>query len=189
MSKKIVLFASGSGTNAENIIRYFQHSTAVDVVGVYTNKPKAGVIARAEKLGVPVRVFDKPTFNDTTDIQEELKNLSVNLVVLAGFLWKIPDALIRDFPGKIVNVHPALLPKFGGKGMYGIHVHRAVLDAGESKSGITIHLVNEQYDEGQIVFQKDIPVRNDDTPETLASRIHELEYNYYPAVIEQMLKS
>ena len=189
MSKKIVLFASGSGTNAENIIRYFQRSAVAEVVGVYTNKVGAGVIARAEKLGVPVRIFDRNTFNETTAIQDEVKGLSVDLVVLAGFLWKIPDAFIRDFPGKIVNIHPALLPKFGGKGMYGMHVHRAVLEAGESKSGITIHLVNEKYDEGQIIFQKDLPIRDDDTPETLASRIHELEYNHYPAVIEKLLKS
>jgi len=189
LKKRIALFASGEGTNAENIIRYFEKSETIEIAVVLTNKPGAGVIDRAKKLGVPVRVFDRPVFYKTDEVNEELIELSVDLIVLAGFLWKVPDSLIHDFPGKILNIHPALLPKFGGKGMYGMNVHRAVIDAKEKKSGITIHLVNEQYDEGQIVFLKEILIDNEDTPEKLASKIHELEYRYYPEIIEKLLVS
>lgn len=186
-TKKIALFASGSGTNVENIVRYFQQTERVEIVLVVTNNPSAGVILRAKQLGIPVKVFDKKTLADTDVVNQELKRLGTDLIVLAGFLLMIPGSLIKDFPDKIINIHPALLPKFGGKGMYGMRVHQAVLEAGEKKSGITIHKVNEHYDEGQIIFQAELKIKEGETPESLAMRIHELEYLYYPKIIDKIL--
>lgn len=186
--KKIVLFASGNGTNAENIIRYFSQKKAAEVAAVFTNRPQAGVIKRAEKLHVPVFVFTREQFSDTDKLVRQLESLGTDLIVLAGFLWKIPSGLIRHFPQRIINIHPALLPAYGGKGMYGRHVHEAVLAAGEQKSGITIHYVNEFYDAGQIIFQAETAVSASDTPETLAAKIHRLEYLHFPPVIEKILK-
>ncbi len=185
--KQIVIFASGNGTNAENIIRYFQHSKRIRVSEVLTNNPEAGVVERAKKLDVPVRFFSGKDFSRREEIVRHLIKIETDLIVLAGFLWKIPAALIRQFPEKIINLHPALLPEFGGKGMYGMHVHEAVLAAGKKKSGITIHYVNEHYDEGKIIFQAEVPVQSTDTAETLAEKIHQLEYNYFAGVIEKVL--
>jgi len=186
--KKIVIFASGNGTNAEQIIRFFENSNKVFVSAVYTNNPEAGVIARARKLGIPIIVFNKKMLYSTGEVLEELKKKEIDLIVLAGFLWKIPDDFITVFPQKIINLHPALLPKFGGKGMYGISVHKAVLEAGEAESGITIHWVNEYYDKGSIIFQTKIQISENENPESLAQKIHQLEHTHFPIVIEKILK-
>jgi phosphoribosylglycinamide formyltransferase-1 len=185
--KNVVLFASGSGTNAENIIRYFQQSKGIHISEVLTNNPEAVVIERAKKLNVPVRIFSKDDFSRPEVIIRHLIDIETDLIVLAGFLWKIPTALIRQFPEKMINLHPALLPEFGGKGMYGMHVHEAVLAAGKKKSGITIHYVNENYDEGKIIFQAETDVLEADTAESLAEKIHQLEYKYFPQVIEDIV--
>ncbi len=187
--KNIAIFASGNGTNAERIAKYFAENPNVSVRIILTNNPKAFVIERAKKLNIPAFVFDKDTFFKTDEVLQVLLNKKTDLVVLAGFMWLVPGYLIQAYPGKIINIHPALLPKYGGKGMYGHHVHEAVLKNREKTSGITIHYVNEKYDEGQIILQKEIPVLENDTPDTLASRIHELEYEYYPRVIEELLKN
>lgn len=187
LSKRIALFASGSGTNAENIISYFKKSTTAAVTLVLTNNSLAGVIERVEKHNVPVVVFDKAMLNNPEGISRILKNNKIDLIVLAGFLLKIPASLLIDFPDRIINIHPALLPKYGGKGMYGMNVHRAVIESGEQYSGITIHKVTEQYDEGQIVFQKELKINKNETPKSLALRVHKLEYKYFPKVIEKYL--
>jgi len=185
--KNIVLFASGNGTNAENIILYFQQSNTIQITEVLTNNPKAGVIERAKKLDVPIRIFTRADFASPQVLIHHLTEQQTDLIVLAGFLWKIPTALIRQFPEKIINLHPALLPEFGGKGMYGLRVHEAVIAAGKKKSGISIHLVNENYDEGKIIFQTETEVRETETQESLAEKIHQLEYKYFPQVIEEIL--
>ena len=185
--KKIVIFASGSGTNAENIIRYFGENKPVRVVMILTNNKNAFVIDRAKQLGVPCRVFDRHTFMNTDEILQILIQLKADLIVLAGFLWLIPVNILKAFPDRIVNIHPALLPKYGGKGMYGHIVHESVINSGDRESGITIHMVNEKYDEGRIIFQAKCDVLPGDTPDDLAEKIHELEYKYYPGVIEKIL--
>ncbi len=185
--KNIVLFASGNGTNAENIIRYFKENKTANILEVLTNNPRAGVIERAKKLDVPVRVFSRKEISSPDELIRHLQEINTDIIVLAGFLWKIPTVLIRQFPEKMINLHPALLPEFGGKGMYGIHVHEAVLAAGKKKSGITIHFVNENYDDGKIIFQAETKVSKTDTPESLAKKIHALEYRYFPEIIEQLL--
>lgn len=185
--KNVVLFASGNGTNAENIIRYFKDKKTAVITQVMTNNPQAGVIERAKNLGVPVTVFDKETLKHPETLVAELKDMGTDMIVLAGFLWKIPDGLLHVYQDRIMNIHPALLPKFGGKGMYGRHVHEAVIENKETKSGITIHYVNEKYDEGAIIFQAETPVYENDTPESLAERIHKLEYEYFPQIVEQTL--
>ena len=185
--KNIVLFASGNGTNAENIVRYFQRSNTVYITEVLTNNPGAGVIGRAKKLNIPVRVITRADFASPQTLIHHLTEQQTDLIVLAGFLWKIPTALIRQFPEKIINLHPALLPEFGGKGMYGLRVHEAVITAGKKESGITIHFVNENYDEGKIIFQAKTEVYQKDTSESLAGKIHQLEYKYFPQVIEKIV--
>lgn len=185
--KNIAIFASGSGTNAENIAQYFANNELIKVALVLSNHAHAGVHARVNALGVPSFSFSKEEFAAATPILVKLAEYAVDFIVLAGFMSKIPDALLDAFSNKIVNIHPALLPKFGGKGMYGHHVHEAVLAAGESESGITIHYVNAHYDEGKILFQAACPVLPSDTPDTLAQRVHQLEYAHYPRVIEQLL--
>jgi len=185
--KNIVIFASGNGTNAENIIRYFREKKTAIINGVITNNPKAGVIKRAENLDVPVTVLDKEALRHPEKLLSNLKDLNTDLIVLAGFLKKIPDEIVAAFPDRIMNVHPALLPKYGGKGMYGMHVHEAVIENKEPKSGITIHYVNEKYDEGAIIFQTETPVFENDTPESLAKKIHKLEYEYFPKIVEKTL--
>lgn len=185
--KKIAIFASGSGTNAENIIRYFAPGDRVRVELVLTNRADAGVIARAGSLGVESLVFDRDTFYNSDRIVELLRSRGIDYVVLAGFLWLVPSSLIAAFPGRIVNIHPALLPKYGGKGMYGDKVHAAVVEAGETESGITIHVVNEQYDSGAILAQFRVPVLPGDTPAQVAAKVHALEYEHFPAVIAAQL--
>ncbi|MDP4277162.1 MAG: phosphoribosylglycinamide formyltransferase [Bacteroidota bacterium] len=185
---RIALLASGSGTNAENIVRYFSGRKDVLISLIISNKPDAFVLKRAEKLGVPSVVMAKETLEHPDSLLAVLTEHKIDFIVLAGFLLKVPAEVIRSFPGRILNIHPALLPKHGGKGMYGNRVHEAVIHAGEKESGITIHLINEQYDEGAMVYQATCPVLPDDTPDVLAARIHLLEYEHYPRVIDETLK-
>ncbi|PRY99840.1 phosphoribosylglycinamide formyltransferase [Marinilabilia salmonicolor] len=186
--KNIVLFASGSGTNAENIALFFRNTPGVEVSYVFSNRSNAGVLERAKKLNIRTFVFDRKMFFDSDEVLNLLSEISPDLIVLAGFLWLIPEKMVNAFPNRIVNIHPALLPAYGGKGMYGDRVHQAVIDNGETESGITIHFVNEKYDEGNIIFQGKCPVHKKDTPETLASKIHKLEYEHYPRVIKELLE-
>ena len=186
--KRIALFASGSGSNAEQIATYFADNTDVDVSLIVSNNHKAGVIDRARRLHIPVLLFDRKTFYETDRITELLQKQEIDLVVLAGFMWLMPGDLVRAFPARIINIHPALLPKFGGKGMYGHFVHEAVVAAGETESGITIHYVNERYDEGQVIFQASCPVVPTDTPEDVAHKIHVLEHANYPRIVADVLQ-
>ena len=183
---KIVIFASGSGTNAENIIRHFKATKTASVEAVFTNKADAQVIQRAEKHQVPSQVFSKNDL-ETGKVLQEINTIQPDLIVLAGFLLKFPETIVAAYPDKIINIHPALLPKYGGKGMYGMHVHRAVVENKESKTGITIHYVNENYDEGNVIFQKEVTVLISDTPEVVAAKIHELEQDHFPVVIEKLI--
>ncbi len=185
--KKIVVFASGSGTNAENIIKYFFNSSKAKVVSIFTNNPAAKVIERAAKLEVPSQIFSKEELKEGFLLQKIIA-FEPDLIVLAGFLLKVPQNLIDAYPNKIVNIHPALLPKFGGKGMYGMHIHHAVVANQEKETGITIHYVNENYDEGAILFQAAIALTPDDTPEDVAVKIHELEQKHFPIIIDNLLK-
>ena len=185
--KRIAIFASGEGTNTQKIIDYFKANRKADVAIIISNRPQAFVLERAKKSDIPTFIVNKTEFYQNNQISELLKEKNIDLIVLAGFLWQIPESLIKNFHGKIINIHPALLPKFGGKGMYGYHVHRAVIDAGEKESGITIHYVNERYDEGEVIFQAKCPVEKNDTPETLAQKIHLLEHEFYPEIIERVL--
>jgi phosphoribosylglycinamide formyltransferase-1 len=185
--KRIVIFASGSGSNAENLIRFFENTPDISVVQVLTNNPKAKVIDRCKKLKVSAFSFNRIAFTATEDVLNILKASKPDLIVLAGFLWKIPENILKAFPNKIINIHPALLPKYGGKGMYGIHVHRAVVENKETKTGISIHYVNENYDEGAIIFQAECEVFPTDSPEEVAAKIHELEMEHFPKVVEQLM--
>jgi phosphoribosylglycinamide formyltransferase-1 len=185
--KKIVIFASGGGTNAENIISYFKANPNITVVSIFCNNAKAGVIKRAENHGVPLFLFSKVEMLHTTKVMDELHRLQPDLIVLAGFLLKIPEAIINTFQDKIINIHPALLPKYGGKGMYGMNVHKAVVQHQEAESGITIHYINQHYDEGAIIFQAKCQVAPTDTAEDVASKIHDLEMQHFPKVIERLL--
>ncbi|MFM1879506.1 MAG: phosphoribosylglycinamide formyltransferase [Bacteroidota bacterium] len=188
-SKNIVLFASGSGSNVENIARFFLDNHEISISGVFCNNPKAGVIERCNRLDIPVYCFNRSAVRNPEALLHLLKFLNPDLIVLAGYLWKIPESFVQTFPNKIINIHPALLPKFGGKGMYGNFVHEAVVRSGEAESGITIHYVNEAYDEGHIIFQAKVAVQPDDSPETVAKKIHELEYRHFPKVIQELLFS
>lgn len=185
--KRISIFASGSGSNAENIVRYFSGSDEVECALILSNRPDAKVLDRAKRLGVPSMVFNRKEFYHSDIILERLLETGTDLIVLAGFLWLVPENLLRTFKDRIINIHPALLPKYGGKGMYGMKVHEAVKKSGDEVSGITIHFVNERYDEGEIIFQAECPVEQEDTPESIAEKVHELEYRYYPKVIEKLL--
>ena len=187
--KRIVIFASGSGTNAENLIRYFQNSEIGSVIQVLTNNPQAKVLDRCKNLKVSALSFNRTAFYHTNDVLNVLKASQPDLVVLAGFLWKFPDFILHEFPDKVINIHPALLPKYGGKGMYGSYVHEAVVANKEIETGITIHYVNEHYDEGAIIFQAKCEVNASDTAEMVAERIHELEMEHFPQVVEKLLKS
>jgi formyltetrahydrofolate-dependent phosphoribosylglycinamide formyltransferase len=186
--KRIAIFASGAGSNAQKIIEHFRDSSFIQVALVATNKPGAGVIQIAQKENIPVLIIEKEKFFRGDGYAPELIEAGIDLVVLAGFLWKIPASLIRAFPRSIINIHPALLPDFGGKGMYGNQVHQAVIEAGKIESGITIHFVDEHYDNGDIIFQAKCAVLENDTPESLAQRIHTLEHANYPVIIEQLLQ-
>lgn len=185
--KNIAIFASGSGTNAENIARYFFHSETIKVVLVLSNKAEAEVHRRVRALGVPSRTFSNAEFAEGSSVLAALTEFRVDLIVLAGFLAKIPSLLIDAYPSRIINIHPALLPKFGGKGMYGMRVHEAVVDSEEKETGITIHSIDEHYDEGITLFQAACPVLPGETAEEVAAKVHALEYKYYPEVIEKLL--
>jgi len=183
---RIAIFASGEGTNARNFIDYYKHRKDIVISLIVCNKREAGVVNRAVEAGIPFLIVDKDTFYNTDKVLDELKQ-KADFIVLAGFLWMVPDSISQAFAGKMVNIHPALLPKYGGKGMYGPKVHQAVIANREKESGITIHYVNERYDEGKIIFQAKCPVQASDTPETLAKKVHELEYKYYPEIVEKLL--
>lgn len=185
--KRIVIFASGSGTNAENLIKFFQNSEKGHVTLVLTNNPHAKVLDRCKRLKTPALSFNRSAFTNSDIVLNVLKNENPDLIVLAGFLWKFPENILNHFPNKVINVHPALLPKFGGKGMYGMNVHKAVAANDESETGITIHYVNENYDEGAIIFQAKTALEESDTPETIANKIHVLEQQYFPRVIEDVI--
>jgi phosphoribosylglycinamide formyltransferase 1 len=186
--KKIVIFASGSGTNAENIIKYFENKATATVVAVFTNNPNAKVIERAKNFQIPTEIFSKEELIQGKVLQK-LNSFAPDLIVLAGFLLKLPKTMIESYPTTIINIHPALLPKYGGKGMYGMNVHKAVVENKEKETGITIHFVNENYDEGNVIFQKNVPLAELDSPEIVAEKIHELEQKHFPSIIEDFLTS
>lgn len=185
--KRIVIFASGSGTNAENLIKFFHNRDNASVIQVLTNNPHAKVIDRCNKLKTSCLSFNRTAFYKTTHVLDILKNSNPDIIVLAGFLWKFPEVILNAFPNKVINVHPALLPKYGGKGMYGMHVHNAVVANNETETGITIHYVNEHYDEGAIIFQAKCEVNPLDSAEDVAAKIHELEMEHFPKVVEKLL--
>ena len=185
---KIALFASGSGTNVENITNYFDGRTTAKPVCVLCNKPDAFVLERAKRLNLDSMTFNRAEFNDGKKIMEYLAKHDIDMIVLAGFLWLVPQYLIDAYPSRIVNIHPALLPKFGGKGMYGMHVHEAVKQSGETETGITIHLIDGNYDKGSTVFQAKVAIDPSDSPDDIANKVHALEYKYYPEVIEKIAK-
>lgn len=184
--KKIAIFASGSGSNAEVICRHFQDSRAIEVTLILTNNPKAKVVDRAKLLQIPCKIFSREELNNG-QVQQLLEQKRIDLIVLAGFLNLIPSSLIEAFPDKIVNIHPALLPDYGGKGMYGMNVHQAVYDNEEEETGITIHYVSENYDEGDIIFQETVELAPEDEPQDIAGMVQELEHRYYPGVIESLI--
>ena len=188
-NKKIAIFASGNGTNTENICHYFKGSTRLDVVLVCTNNPDAFVLKRIKKYNVPSFVFSKLDMNNSDLLEKRLASDGVDFIVLAGFLLKIPKKIINVFNDKIINVHPSILPKYGGKGMYGDIVHRSVLENNEKESGITIHFVNENYDDGDIIFQKTCPVSSGETIDSLSKKIHKLEMGFFPEIIEKTILS
>lgn len=185
--KRIIIFASGSGTNAENIIKYFQEREIAEVTHVFSNNLRAKVLKRAHDLKVKALHFDKESLYTTNEVLNILIDAKPDLIVLAGFLWIFPKKIINAFPDKVINIHPALLPKYGGKGMYGHHVHEAVVKNKEKESGITIHYVNEHYDEGGIIFQAKTSIKEDDNADDVANTIHQLEYKHFPVVIEELL--
>jgi len=183
--QRIAIFASGSGTNAQNIFEYFSENEYVVIDSLWSNNPNAFALERAKKFGIETFSFSKNEFRNTDFVVEELKKREVNLIVLAGFLWLIPSNLIQNF--RIINIHPALLPKYGGKGMYGMKVHQSVVENKDTESGISIHFVNEKYDEGEIIFQAKCPVLPTDSADDVANKVHQLEYKYFPEVIEKVL--
>jgi phosphoribosylglycinamide formyltransferase-1 len=185
--KKIVVFASGSGTNAENIIKHFAKSEIAKVVSVFTNNADAKVIERAKNHQIPVEIFSKTELLERKVLQK-IQKIAPDLIVLAGFLLKFPENIIEQYPNKIINIHPALLPNYGGKGMYGMHIHRAIVNNKEKETGISIHYVNENYDEGGIIFQQNVLLTEEDTPETVAEKIHELEQKHFPEIIQAILE-
>lgn len=189
MPKQLVIFASGSGSNAENIIRYFQKKQTARVAAVLSNRKNAFVLDRAKKLGVPARAFSKDDLYSNDTIKNLLLKINPDLIVLAGFLLKFPEDILKEFPSRVINIHPALLPKYGGKGMYGSFVHQAVLENKEKETGISIHYVNEEYDEGALIFQKSFAVDPEETPDSLVEKIHALEHEWFPQVIESILSS
>ena len=184
--KRLSIFVSGNGTNLQRIAEYFKGNPEVEIVNVVCNNPKAYSIERAKNLGIPLRMVNRQEFN-SPEFSQEMADLKLDLIVLAGFLWKIPASLIQAYPRQIVNIHPALLPKYGGKGFYGEHVHEAVVAAKEQFSGITVHYVNEIYDNGEIILQAYTKLDAKETPDTLAAKIHQLEQAYFPVAIEQVL--
>lgn len=187
MSKKykIAIFASGSGTNAEEVFKHFKSHPDIEVALLMTNNPEAFALQRAANHNIAAEVFSRAEFKEGERIKSELQKHGITHIVLAGFLWLIPDYLLQLFPDRIINIHPALLPKYGGKGMYGMKVHEAVKAAGDDATGITIHLVNDRYDEGRVLFQASCPVLPEYSPEEIAKCVHQLEYEHYPRIIEQ----
>ena len=186
---KIAIFASGAGSNAKKIIEYFEGHRLITVSLIVCNKPDAGVLKIADQTGIPTLLIEKEKFFRGNAYTDELKERGIGFIVLAGFLWKIPDTLIKAYPGKIINIHPALLPNYGGKGMYGGFVHEAVITNKDKESGITIHYVDEHYDHGDIIFQARCPIEETDSSESLAKKIHLLEHTYYPKIIEKTVLS
>ncbi|MDP2414765.1 phosphoribosylglycinamide formyltransferase [Daejeonella sp.] len=188
MKKRIAIFASGSGSNAQKIMEHFKKHMDAEVVIVLTNNPEAYVLQRADNFEIPSHIFDKHEFYKTNNVVDLLKNLQIDLIVLAGFMWLIPQNLLKAFPNKIINIHPALLPKYGGKGMYGDRVHQAILDAHEEESGITIHFIDEHFDEGEIIHQSRFRIEASDDLEMVKFKGQQLEHLHYPKVVEQLLK-
>lgn len=180
----LVVFASGSGSNAVKIIEHFKNHDKINVTNIFCNKESAGIIDEAKSLGVDVTLFNRDEFKSGV-VLEKLKLLDTGFIALAGFLWLVPSQIVNEFPNKILNIHPALLPKYGGKGMHGINIHKAVVENREKESGITIHLVNEKYDDGGVIFQEKVNVSRDDTPESLASKVLKIEHKNYAKVIEK----
>ncbi|WP_457128267.1 phosphoribosylglycinamide formyltransferase [Mucilaginibacter sp. HD30] len=188
MKKRIAIFASGSGSNAQKIMEYFKRSPDAEVVLILTNNPQAYVLQRADNFEVPSHVFNRNEFYQTDEVIRILKTLQVDLIVLAGFLWLVPSSLLSAFPNKIINLHPALLPKYGGKGMFGDNVHKAILEAKEEESGITIHFVNAEFDEGEVIHQSRFKIDPSDTLEMVKFKGQQLEHQHFPKVIENLLK-
>ena len=189
MQKKLAIFASGSGSNAENICNYFAKSSDIEVVLICTNKRDAYIVKRAEKLGIPVVFISKSELNNFDDLHKKLQSAKVDTIILAGFLLKLPAIMIENYPNRIINIHPSLLPKYGGKGMYGSKVHLAVLENKEKESGISIHFVNQNYDDGEIILQQKCVISDGESLGTLTEKIHQLEHNYFPIAIEKTLKN
>ncbi|PRD57259.1 phosphoribosylglycinamide formyltransferase [Sphingobacterium gobiense] len=188
MKKRIAIFASGSGSNAQKIMEHFKYSNLAEVALVLSNNPEAYVLQRADNFEIPSHIFDKKALYETDEIIDILKRLEIDLIVLAGFLWLVPQHLLKAFPNKIINIHPALLPKYGGKGMYGDRVHKTVLAAGDEEHGITIHFVNENFDEGEVIHQAKFKIEPEDTLEVIKFKGQQLEHQYFPKVIENLLK-
>ncbi|MEO6976771.1 MAG: phosphoribosylglycinamide formyltransferase [Mucilaginibacter sp.] len=188
MKRRIAIFASGSGSNAQKIMEHFKRNPEAEVVLILTNNPQAYVLQRADNFEIPSHIFNRHEFYDTDDVIRLLKNLQVDLIVLAGFLWLVPVSLLNAFPNKIINLHPALLPNHGGKGMYGDHVHKAVLAEGDDESGITIHFVSDQFDEGEIIHQSRFKIEPGDNLEVIKFKGQQLEHQHFPRVIEGLLK-
>lgn len=183
-----MIFASGTGTNAENIIKYFKDFSLARVVAVFSNRKSAKVLRKAHDLNVKALYFDREALYKSKEVLRVLQDIKPDLIVLAGFLWVFPDNILKAFPQKVINIHPALLPNYGGKGMYGAKVHETVINNKDQESGISIHYVNEKYDEGEIIFQTKTQIEKNDTPDSLAGKIHQLEYKHFPEVIEQLLQ-
>lgn len=188
-TKRIAIFASGNGTNALNLVRYFELHRTIKVEAVFVNNPNAGVITKMKEVNIPIFLFNKEMFYEKAVVLDELKNKQIDFIVLAGFLWLMPNNIIDRYNKRIINIHPALLPFYGGKGMYGNKVHEVVINNKENISGITIHEVNEEYDKGKIIFQAICPVLDADTPQSLAERIHKIEYLHFPKVVEAWISS
>ena len=185
--KRIEIFASGSGSNAENLIKFFHNSDNASVIQVLTNNPHAKVLDRCKKLNISALSFNRIAFSKSEDVLNILKSAQPDLIVLAGFLWKFPEVILKAYPNKVINIHPALLPKYGGKGMYGMHVHNAVVENKDTETGITIHYVNENYDEGAIIFQTKCNVSPTDSAKDVAGKIHLLEMEHFPKIVDKLL--
>ena len=186
--KNIAILASGNGSNAQKIAEYFADNNEINIALILSNRKDAYVLERADKLNIPAFTFNRADFYETEYVLDKLKGFKIDFIVLAGFLWLLPDYLLKNYSYRIINIHPALLPKYGGKGMYGMKVHEAVRESGDTESGISIHYVNEKYDEGEIIFQAKVTIEENDTPEDIANKIHALEYEHFPRVIEEVLK-
>lgn len=185
---RIAIFASGNGSNADEIMKFFHNHPTIRVAMLLSNDPNALALKRAANWGVPTHTFTRSDFQQSDSLLNWLNDAGVTHLVLAGFLWLIPHKLLKSYPRRIINIHPALLPKYGGRGMFGMNVHRAVKLSGDKETGMTIHLVNENYDEGQVLFQAVCPVASDDTPEQIAAKVNQLEYSHYARVIERWIQ-